>query len=185
MVILLSIRLYRRNFSTRIATTALRYQWLRPVRRDRRGQELSIPMAGNTGARGSKLCSDLFGLGRVCLHFNSGWQLVDLREGSFVHNMRQTCAYPKRLKWKETRRMRVRYKGDPSHSPEGYFSEGNSGGHSHLFCCPMERLSPLDPLQEFIGAVSESLPIIVQPNFITNLHLLIKDRYSLFRITPV
>ena len=36
--------------------------------------ELDTPMAGNTGARGGKHCFNLSGVGRNCLHFNSGWQ---------------------------------------------------------------------------------------------------------------
>jgi hypothetical protein len=31
-----------------------------------------IPMEGNTGAGDNELCFHLFGLGRICLHFNSG-----------------------------------------------------------------------------------------------------------------
>jgi hypothetical protein len=58
-------------------------------------------------------------------------------------------------------------------------------GHPRLFRRPMERMSLFNSLQEFTGAVSESLPIIIQPNFITDLQLLIKDRYSLLRITPI
>jgi len=49
-------------------------------------------MASNTGARCSKRCSDLLGIGRICLHFNAGWQPMDLPEGSFVHTMRKTYA---------------------------------------------------------------------------------------------
>jgi hypothetical protein len=49
-------------------------------------------MAGNSGARHSQPCLDLIGLGRIYLHFNPGWQPMDLPEGSFVHKMRKTCA---------------------------------------------------------------------------------------------
>jgi hypothetical protein len=37
-------------------------------------------MAGKTGASGDKRCSNLFGLGRIYLHFNSGWHPMDLQE---------------------------------------------------------------------------------------------------------
>src|SRR4030042_1745482 len=52
--------------------------------------ELDIPMASNTGARGGIHCSNLFGIGRICLHFNSGWQPMDFQK---VH-LRTMCAKP-------------------------------------------------------------------------------------------
>ena len=63
----------------------------RPSRRgiDETG-ELDIPMASNTGARGGKHCSNLFGIYRICLHFNSGWQPVDFQK---VH-LRTTWTKP-------------------------------------------------------------------------------------------
>ncbi len=76
-----------------IATTAL---WPasappRPLGEGGTG-ELAVPMAGNSGARDSQPYSNFIGLGRICLYFNSGWQPIDLPEGSFVHTMRKTCA---------------------------------------------------------------------------------------------
>jgi len=79
--------------NTRIATTALWLQALRPIRRGIFGTaEPDVPLTGNSGARPGHPCFDLIGLGRVCLHFNAGWQPMDLPEGSFVHTMRKTYA---------------------------------------------------------------------------------------------
>ena len=59
--------------NTRIATTALWQQVRRPVHLGiGEAGELDVPMARNTGARDSQPCLDLIGLGRICLHFNSG-----------------------------------------------------------------------------------------------------------------
>ncbi len=56
-----------------IATTALLRQALPRSVRNRHGLMLGIPVAGNTGARYCEHGSSLFGLGWICLHFNSGW----------------------------------------------------------------------------------------------------------------
>ena len=69
----------------RIATTAL-CPASAPSRPDGMAGELYIPMRGNTGAGDNQPCSNLFGLDRSCLHFNSGWQPMDLLEGTDVHN---------------------------------------------------------------------------------------------------
>jgi hypothetical protein len=80
-------------YNTRIAATALWPANSPPVRWGIGGAgELDVPMAGNSGARHSQPCSNLIGFDRICLHFNPGWQPIDLPEGSFVHNMRRTCA---------------------------------------------------------------------------------------------
>ena len=70
----------------RIATTAL-WPASAPSRPDGVAEELYIPMAGNTGAGENQPCSDLFGPGRICLHFIPGWPPMNLPEGTYVHDV--------------------------------------------------------------------------------------------------
>ena len=43
-------------------------------------------------------------------------------------------------------------------------------GHSHLFRRAMERMSLVNPLQEFTRTVSKGFSLVVQPDFIANAH---------------
>jgi hypothetical protein len=49
--------------------------------------DLYIHITGNTGAGEDQPCSDFFGPGRICLHFTPGLPLMNLPEGTYVHDM--------------------------------------------------------------------------------------------------
>jgi hypothetical protein len=82
MAFLLGNGLYKREFQIRgLRPLLFCRQVTRPAHGGTDGAgEVNIPMASNTGARGGKRCSDLFGIDRIYLHFNSGWRPMDLQK---------------------------------------------------------------------------------------------------------